>query len=134
MAAPPACGQWARGVASRHGHLDASGRFYARALLQALERAPGQRIDLAVVADAVVIGSSATGRQAVGVRGEVAVPAPTRSLLGLESDHRVILAAAPELGVLVVHPHATIAQLLTEHYRRQTAAVGRVVFATRSVT
>ena len=100
-------------------NLDGSGRFSARGLLRALGWMPGRRIDLAVVEEALVIGSSPTGQHTVGARGEIAVPGSARALLGLESDHRVVLVAAPERGVLVVHPHAQVAQLLAEHYRGQ---------------
>ncbi|MEU7905657.1 hypothetical protein [Actinoplanes sp. NPDC049118] len=100
-------------------HLDGSGRFSARALLRALGWAPGRRIDLAVVDEALVIGSSPTGRHTVGARGDIAVPGSARALLGLDTDHGVVLVAAPKCGVLVVHPHAQVAQLLAEHYRHQ---------------
>jgi hypothetical protein len=96
--------------------LDGSGRFCARGLLQALGWGPGHRVDLAVVGDAVVIGGSATGRQAVGCRGELAVPAAARSLSGLAGDTRVVLVAAVGQDVLVVHPQATVLRLLADHY------------------
>jgi len=99
--------------------LDASGRFCARGLLQTLGWGPGHRVDLAVVGDAVVIGGSVTGRQAVGCRGELAVPAAARSLSGLAGDARVVLVAAVDQDVLVVHPHATVLRLLAGHYAQQ---------------
>jgi hypothetical protein len=43
--------------------LDGSGRFCAHRLLRELGWLPGHRVDVAVVADAVVFGGSATGRQ-----------------------------------------------------------------------
>jgi bifunctional DNA-binding transcriptional regulator/antitoxin component of YhaV-PrlF toxin-antitoxin module len=101
--------------------LDASGRFCARALLQALGWGPGHRVDLAVAGDAVVIGGSVTGRQTVGSRGELAVPAAARSLTGLAGDARVVLVAAVDQDVLVVHPHATVLQLLADHYAQQAS-------------
>jgi hypothetical protein len=101
--------------------LDASGRFCARGLLQALGWGPGHRVDLAVVGDAVVIAGSITGRQAVGGRGELAVPAAARSLTGLAGDARVVLVAAVEQNVLVVHPQAIIVGLLADHYARQAS-------------
>jgi len=99
--------------------LDASGRFSARRLLRELGWLPGHRVDAVVVGDAVVFGGSATGRQSVGGRGELAVPASARSLTGLEYDNKVVLVAAMSQDVLVVHSRRAVARLLAEHYGRQ---------------
>jgi hypothetical protein len=102
--------------------LDASGRFSARPLLRALRWLPGHRVDAAVVGDAVVFGGSVTGRQVVGSRGELAVPAAARALVG--HDCRVVLVAVVDQDLLVVHSHAAIVGLLAEHYARQSAGKG----------
>jgi bifunctional DNA-binding transcriptional regulator/antitoxin component of YhaV-PrlF toxin-antitoxin module len=104
--------------------LDASGRFSARSLLGVLGWSPKDRVDLAVVGDAVVIGSSVTGRQVVGSRGDLAIPAPARSLAGLGAGHAVLLVAAPDQDLLVVHALAVIGRLLAEHYARQSGDDG----------
>jgi hypothetical protein len=101
--------------------LDASGRFCARGLLRALGWGPGHRVDLAVAGDAVVIGGSVTGRQTVGSRSELAVPAAARSLTGLAGDARVVLVAAVGQDVMVVHPQAAIVRLLAGHYAQQAS-------------
>ncbi|MEV6637841.1 hypothetical protein AB0M54_44650 [Actinoplanes sp. NPDC051470] len=98
------------------GRLDASGRFSARRLLRALDWPPGHRVDAVVVDDAVLIRSSPTGLQSVGSRGELAVPAAARALAGIADDGHVVLAAAPDHGVLVVHAPAVVTRLLLEHY------------------
>jgi hypothetical protein len=96
--------------------LDASGRFSARRLLRALAWPPGHRVDAVVDGDAVVFAGSRTGRQAVGSRGELAVPAAARALAGIADDGHVVLAAVLERGVLVVHARAVVTRLLLEHY------------------
>lgn len=60
--------------------LDRSGRVYARALLKALGWPAGHGIDIDVVAGALVVGSSATGRHAVGSRGGIRLPAAARRM------------------------------------------------------
>ncbi|WP_306215625.1 hypothetical protein [Actinoplanes sp. RD1] len=104
--------------------LDASGRFSARVLLRVLGWTAQQRVDLTVAGDALIIGSSPTGRQKIGVRGELAVPGSTRAMLGLDEDPRVVLVAALDSRVLVVHPHTVVAQLLAGHYRREGVSGG----------
>ncbi|GAA4722212.1 hypothetical protein [Phytohabitans rumicis] len=99
--------------------LDASGRFCSRSLLAALAWAPGERVDLRVGVDAVVIASSAAGRQAVGSRGELTLPVSTRMLAGLTMEAQVVLVAVPTRDLLIVHPPPLIARLLAAHYCRQ---------------
>ena len=96
--------------------LDASGRFSARNVLRALSWLPGHRVDAAVVGEAVVFGGSVTGRQAVGSRGELAVPAAARSLVGFDRRSPVLLVAVAGQDVLVVHSQALVVRLLVEFY------------------
>lgn len=88
----------------------------ARRLLRALDRPPGHRVDAIVVGDAVVVASSPTGRQSVGSRGELAVPAAARALAGIGDDGHVVLAAILEQQLLLVHAPAVVTQLILEHY------------------
>ncbi|MFC4063505.1 hypothetical protein [Actinoplanes subglobosus] len=89
--------------------IDASGRFCALALLTALQWEPGHHLDLTVETDAVVFGSSPTGQQTVGSRGELTVPVAARTLAGLDADPRVTLVAVPSRDLLVVHRPALVA-------------------------
>jgi hypothetical protein len=88
--------------------LDASGRFSARNLLRGLCWLPGHRVDAAVVGEAVVFGGSVTGRQTVGSRGELAVPAAARTLAGFDRGSPVLLVAVPDRDVLIVHSYALL--------------------------
>jgi bifunctional DNA-binding transcriptional regulator/antitoxin component of YhaV-PrlF toxin-antitoxin module len=99
--------------------LDGSGRLSARGLLRDLGWNPGHRLDLTVVGDIVIAGSSPTGRHCIGARGDLAIPGSARMLLGLEPGHRVVVVSAPRQGVLLVHPHALIAALLASYYDEQ---------------
>jgi hypothetical protein len=99
--------------------LDSSGRFCSRPLLAALTWAPGQRVDLRVGVDTVVICSRTDGRQVVGSRGELALPVSARMLAGLATEAQVVLVAVPTRALLIVHPPALVARLLAEHYGRQ---------------
>ena len=96
--------------------LDDSGRFSARGLLRGLSWLPGHRVDAAVVGEAVVFGGSVTGRQMVGSRGELAVPAAARALAGFDRGSPVLLVAVADRDVLIVHSHALLIRLLVEFY------------------
>jgi bifunctional DNA-binding transcriptional regulator/antitoxin component of YhaV-PrlF toxin-antitoxin module len=57
-----------------------------------------------------------TGRQTVGSRGELAVPAAARALAGFERGSPVLLVAVADRDVLMVHSHALLGPLLVEFY------------------
>lgn len=119
----PPDGAAAESVLLDMAQLDASGRFSARRLLRALDRPPGHRVDAVVTGNAVIFAGSATGRQRVGSRGELAVPATARALAGIEDGH-VVLAAMLGHDLLVVHAHVVVARLLTAHYAEQAGESG----------
>jgi bifunctional DNA-binding transcriptional regulator/antitoxin component of YhaV-PrlF toxin-antitoxin module len=98
--------------------LDRSGRLSARALLRALGWRPGHHVDIDVVDGAIVIVSAATGRQAVGAHGELALPTTARQLCGMVPRSAVVLAAHPSLDLVVIHPASTVARLLGEFHAR----------------
>ena len=101
--------------------LDASGRFVCRPLLRALNWAPGQRVDLTALDDAVLFTSHPAGRTKVGQRGEIAIPSSARVTAGLDQETQVLLMAAPDQGTLIAHPPGLMVTLLIGHYRSQAA-------------
>jgi hypothetical protein len=62
----------------------------------------------------MLFAGSVTGRQAVGSRGELAVPAAARSLAGFDRGAPVMLVAVAERDLLIVHSHALAVRLLLE--------------------
>jgi hypothetical protein len=98
--------------------LDRSGRVHARPLLDALGWHAGHRVDIAMVAGVLVIGSTPCGLHVVGGRGVVALPAAARSMCGIEPGMPVVLLASPAQNMLVVHPASTITRLLAQHHAR----------------
>lgn len=98
--------------------LDRSGRVHARPLLDALGWGAGHRVDIAVVAGVLVVGSTPGGLHVVGSRGVLTLPAAARSMCGIEPGVPVVLLASPAQNVLVVHPANTITRLLAQHHAR----------------
>lgn len=102
--------------------LDASGRFTSRPLLRTLGWTAGHRIGLQVHADAVLLTAQTAGQLHVGSRGELAIPAPARTMAGLDDDPSVVLVAVPDRATLIVHPPHLVTALLTAHYARTGVA------------
>jgi hypothetical protein len=98
---------------------DTSGRLSVRYLLRVLGWSPGDRVDLTVMGDAVVVVRSPTGQIAIGTRGDLMIPAAVRALAGMDSDHQLVLIAAPMQNTLVVHRERLVAGLIVKHYCQQ---------------
>lgn len=116
---PPATPGMAEALVLDVARLDASGRFTSRVLMGALRWRPGQRLELIATDHGAVFTPAADGRQAVGRRGELAVPVSARVSAGLDHEAQVLLVAAPGRAMLLVHSIALVARLLTAHYARQ---------------
>ncbi|GAA0276433.1 hypothetical protein [Cryptosporangium japonicum] len=98
--------------------VDRSGRFPACGVLSVLGWEFGWRIEVDAVHGAVVIRRAASGRRAVDGRGSIPLPVAVRDLCGIAPAGEVVLAASAVLQVLVVHPAAIVARLLSEHHVR----------------
>lgn len=98
--------------------FDHSGRIRDRVLIEALGWKPGDPTAVCLGSDAAVIRRLAEGTYSVDRRGQVFVPAATRSMLGFGPRERAVLVALPRLGRLLVHPPAVLADLLVGHYGR----------------
>jgi len=96
--------------------MDSSGRIHERALLRELGWEPGDRVDMDTLHGMILIAASATGLQVIDDRGAIKLPTSLRRLCGLECGVPVVLAAVVPEQVMVVHPCATVAQLLADHY------------------
>jgi hypothetical protein len=107
------------GLVVETARMDRSGRVSARPLLRALGWGPGHRIDIAVVGGVLPVGSVATGQQVVGGRGELSLPAAA------DVRHHTGPAGTagrlPVARVLMVHPIAVVARLLSDWYTTLTA-------------
>jgi hypothetical protein len=93
---------------------DRSGRVTERAVLQALHWAPGQRIDIRPQAGMLVIVSTSAGRQVVGSRGELPLPAAARRMCGIAAGEAVLLAAFPSADLLMIHAARAVVRLLAD--------------------
>lgn len=93
---------------------DASGRVCVRGLMRALGWTPGHRLDLTIVAQAVVLTTSTTGQHAVTAQRSVKLPAAVRRLVGMRRGEPVLLAACPADDILV----AVSASLVGDWLRR----------------
>ncbi|WP_199514254.1 AbrB/MazE/SpoVT family DNA-binding domain-containing protein [Nucisporomicrobium flavum] len=84
--------------------LDVKGRVFDGRVIAALGWSVGTRVGFTVVDGLIVIGADEAAPYVVSGRGSVRLPMNVRRAVGIESPQRVLLAALPGPGRLVVHP------------------------------
>jgi hypothetical protein len=101
--------------------LDASGRIADRAVVRALGWAPGTRLHIQEGGGLIVVRLDRQGVFTVTGQGHLHLPATVRHWCGLTVGDRVLLAASPPDGLLVVHPPASLDALIVQLH---TAVLG----------
>ena len=84
--------------------VDDRGRLADRAVWRALDWAPGTRLQIRMAGGLVVVDADPGGAFAVTRQGHVRLPGTIRHWCGLAGGDRLLLAADPVLGRLVVYP------------------------------
>lgn len=107
-----------RGGALRYGmgRVDSSGRVLDRSLVQALGWCQGDRLHLTLVAGSVVVHRHPAGVFTLTSQRYLVLPAPVRRRCGLATGERVLLAADPQHGILVVHPLSALDTMITAYH------------------
>jgi bifunctional DNA-binding transcriptional regulator/antitoxin component of YhaV-PrlF toxin-antitoxin module len=95
--------------------LDGGGRVSERLITRLLGWQSGQSLDLTRVSDAIVVRRHPLGPFRVPGNTLVTIPAAIRHWCGLSPGDRVLLAAAPEQGVLLIHTMAALDRMVVRH-------------------
>jgi hypothetical protein len=98
--------------------LDCRGRIADQAVLRALGWSPGTRLDIREIRGLLVIHTHAHGVSHVTSQGHLRLPAPVRRWCGFVTGDRVLLAADPTQGRLVVHPPTALDAMITRCHAR----------------
>ncbi|MGC4903927.1 AbrB/MazE/SpoVT family DNA-binding domain-containing protein [Micromonospora echinospora] len=88
--------------------IDSSGRIADRTVIRALGWGPGTRLHIREGSGVIVVRSDRQGVFTVTSQGHLHLPAAVRHWCGLAAGDRVLLAASPADGLLVVHPPAAL--------------------------
>ncbi|SCG69236.1 AbrB/MazE/SpoVT family DNA-binding domain-containing protein [Micromonospora halophytica] len=88
--------------------LDVHGRVADRAVMIALGWAPGLRLGIRESGGLIIVDPDPGGVFRVTKEGHVRLPAVVRQWCGLTAGDRVLLAADPKAGRLVLHPPASL--------------------------
>lgn len=95
--------------------IDASGRVREKTLLRALGWRTGEALDLRIADRIAALWPAPYGSIHVDCRDQFALPRGCRTLLGIESGDRVLLAASAELNVLFVYSTPVVVEWICQH-------------------
>ncbi|MFJ5599902.1 AbrB/MazE/SpoVT family DNA-binding domain-containing protein [Micromonospora parva] len=104
MLPTPRAGTLVYGLAA----TDNSGRIADRTVIRALGWGPGTRLHIRETSGVIVVRLDRQGVFTVTGQGHLHLPAAVRHWCGLTAGDRVLLAANPADGLLVVHPPAAL--------------------------
>lgn len=90
------------------------GRVAAQPILRALGWQPGHRLDIHPHRRVLVIASAKDGRDRVGSRGALPLPASSRRMCRIGHGEPVLLAALVAHDLVVVHPIGAVTRLLAD--------------------
>ncbi|MFV2104878.1 hypothetical protein, partial [Micromonospora sp. LOL_024] len=94
--------------------LEGSGRLRDRAVVRALGWGPGTRLDIRENGGVIVVRADAQGVFRLTGQGYLRLPASVRHWCGLTPGDRLLLAADPALGVLVVYSVAALDEFVAQ--------------------
>lgn len=98
------------------GCVDESGRVSNRDIVRALGWQPGDKLDVITALSGIVMLSSPNGLLTVPARLCIVIPAAARRLHNIETGDHVLLAAAPEYGIVIIHTRQAINDMLARYH------------------
>jgi len=104
--------------------LDTGGRISDKAIMTALGWKPHERLDIRVSRGLIAIFADNRGIFRVKARGFVSLPIAARRWSELGVGSRVLLAAYPEGGLLLVHPPVVLDEVVAQVFNEAWGADG----------
>ncbi len=98
--------------------IDCNGRVAEATVISALGWAPGTRLNIRENGGLMLITADGHGVFRLTGQGHLRLPATVRHWCGLVAGDRVLLAADPTAGLLVVHPPAAVDAMIAELHAR----------------
>jgi bifunctional DNA-binding transcriptional regulator/antitoxin component of YhaV-PrlF toxin-antitoxin module len=98
------------------GPVDASGRVANREIVKALRWQPGDKLEIILTSGAIVIRASPDGLFCVPQKPRIMIPATARRRHAISAGHRVLLAAAPDFGIVIVYPPSALDKMISRHH------------------
>jgi bifunctional DNA-binding transcriptional regulator/antitoxin component of YhaV-PrlF toxin-antitoxin module len=98
------------------GPVDESGRVAGQDIVTAMGWRPGDRIEIITIPQAIILRASPSGLLRVPRRPRVVIPAAVRHLRGMSAGENVLLVAAPDHGLIIVHTLRELDDMLSAYH------------------
>ena len=98
------------------GPVDASGRVKNSDIVRALGWQSGDKLEVIPGLGGIVIFASPDGLFTVPVKPCIVIPAAARRIHDIQPGDHVLLAAAPEYSVVIVHTRQAINEMLARYH------------------
>jgi bifunctional DNA-binding transcriptional regulator/antitoxin component of YhaV-PrlF toxin-antitoxin module len=104
------------------GRVDESGRISNRDIIRALGWQPGDKLDVITALGGIVILSSPDGLLTMAAKPCILIPAAARRLHNIATGDHVLLAAAPEYGIVIIHTRQAMNDMLARYHSESPSA------------
>jgi bifunctional DNA-binding transcriptional regulator/antitoxin component of YhaV-PrlF toxin-antitoxin module len=98
------------------GPVDASGRVKNSEIVRALGWQPGDKLEVVPGLGGIVIFSSPDGLFTVPVKPCIVIPATARRIHDIHPGDHVLLAAAPDYSVVIIHTRQAVNEMLARYH------------------
>jgi bifunctional DNA-binding transcriptional regulator/antitoxin component of YhaV-PrlF toxin-antitoxin module len=96
--------------------IDRSGRVASGDIVDALRWRPGSALDVIVTPRTIVIRTAPGGRFRVPQRPCIVIPSHARRPHGIGPGDHVLIAAAPEFGLVIVYPLSALDEMISRYH------------------
>ena len=98
------------------GQVDESGRVSNRDIIRALGWQPGDKLDVIPALGGIVIRASPDGLHTMPAKPCIFIPTAARRIHNIETGDHVLLAAAPDYGIVIIHTRQAINDMLARYH------------------
>jgi hypothetical protein len=98
------------------GRVDGSGRIASNDIVNALNWTSGSKLDVILTPQSIVLRSAPDGLFSVPHRPCIVIPSHARRPHGINPGDRVLIAAAPEHGLVIVYPLSALDEMISRYH------------------
>jgi hypothetical protein len=103
------------------GRVDTSGRVANGGIVEAVRWRSGDKLEMIFSQGVVVIRASPDGLFSVPCRPRIIIPATARRRCAIRPGDHVLLAAAPDYGIVIVYPLPVVDEMITRYHSASSA-------------
>lgn len=106
------------------GRVDGSGRVASNDIINTLHWHPGSKLDIILTSQMIVIRAAPDGLFSVPKKPCIIIPMHARRPHGIRPGDQVLIAAAPDYGLVIVYPLSALNEMIATYHSAQREAEG----------